>query len=240
MPWWLALLVVITVVLFFVYRRRQVPKIIHQTAPADTSKWPKIWFRCQKSWRDNFPDYEYRMWTDEDIDNLVQTKYPRYYDMFKAYDKDIKRFDAARYFILNEYGGVYADMDYECHKRFELGPGVSMNQTPMVNQNVLQNALMASPPKHPLWQRVFDALVQNKDKDVSEATGPLLVERFLKDVTVLPKDKFAVRGAEYATHHCTATWLLPRDEKEEHENDGDDETHDESRAILVGTASTSG
>lgn len=239
---WITFVVIVLVVVLFLFlfrRRQRVPKIIHQIAPADTSKWPAIWFKCQRSWRDNFPDYEYRMWTDDDdIDELVRTKYPRYYEMFKGYDKNIKRIDAARYFILNEYGGIYADMYYECHKRFEFGPGVSMNQTPVLGQGVLQNALMASPPKHPLWQRVFDALVENKDKEeVCEATGPLLVDKFLKDVTVLPKDKFSTREAEYATHYCTATWLRPREEKEKHKNDGDDETDDKGRAILLGTPS---
>jgi len=209
MWWWLLLIALLLLVFLLWRRRRAIPKIIHQTAPQDTTKWNKMWFKCQESWWKHFPDYEYRLWSDEDLDELVRTKYPEYYDMYRGYDKPIKRYDAARYFILNEYGGIYADMDYECHTRFDLDSGrVHMNQTPITDQNVLQNALMASPPGHPLWRKVFDALVENQHKEVSYATGPMLVEQFVSEVNVLPKEQFSTREATFATHHCTATWLV--------------------------------
>ena len=97
-----------------------IPKIIHQSAPADKSKWPEIWAKCQKKWKELFPapKYEYKMWTDEDLDALMKNDFPEYYDMYKGYDQNIKRFDIARYFILHKYGGIYADMDYICFKNF--------------------------------------------------------------------------------------------------------------------------
>ena len=47
-----------------------IPHIIHQTAPADKSKWKQDWYICQESWKKNFPDWEYKLWTDEDNDNI--------------------------------------------------------------------------------------------------------------------------------------------------------------------------
>src|SRR3990167_9308642 len=49
-----------------------IPKIIHQTAPSDTKRWPKTWFICQQSWKKHYPDFEYKMWSDEDLRQLVK------------------------------------------------------------------------------------------------------------------------------------------------------------------------
>lgn len=160
------------------WRTDPIPKIIHQTAPADTNKWPDEWKECQESWKKHFPDYQYRLWTDEDIDDFIKTSYPAFYDMFKSYDRHIKRVDAFRYFVLYEFGGIYADMDYLCLKNFEhlLPVGkVSCNEAGV---DVYQNALMASPAKHPFWHHVFQELYTNPDHhDVVIATGPHVLFR---------------------------------------------------------------
>jgi inositol phosphorylceramide mannosyltransferase catalytic subunit len=164
-----------------------IPKIIHQTAPTDKSKWPAIWRKCQQSWRTYFPapEYEYRMWTDEDIDNLVKTDYPHFYPIYAGYDKNIKRIDIVRYFILYKYGGIYADMDYMCFRNFyDLLPQdkVSISESPFKNNENLQNALMMSPAGHPFWLKVIQnakdrATKRPKDgkNDVLYQTGPVLI-----------------------------------------------------------------
>ena len=97
-----------------------IPKIIHQTAPADKSKWNPEWYRCQETWKKYFPEPEYKhiLWDDDDLANFIKSEYPTYYDIYTSYDKNIKRIDMARYFILYKYGGIYADMDYMCFKNF--------------------------------------------------------------------------------------------------------------------------
>lgn len=160
----------------------EIPKIIHQTAPRDVSKWNEIWPKCQASWKRNFPDWEYRMWTDEDLDQLIRTKYTWFYHTYVSYPKNIMRIDAARYFILYEYGGMYADMDFECVKNFEhlIPRGLAFAaETPWNTWGeVYQNALMGSPPKHEFWKHVFEDLMQNKnDEDVLTATGPMVIQR---------------------------------------------------------------
>ncbi len=160
------------------WRTDAIPKLIHQTAPSDRSKWPKDWEECQKSWRKHFPGYVYRLWTDEDIDKFMQTRYPTFYDVFKSYDRHIKRVDVFRYFVLYEFGGIYADMDYLCVRNFEhLLPNgkVSCNQG---GADVYQNALIASPARHPFWHYVFVELFRDPGhQDVIIATGPHVLFR---------------------------------------------------------------
>ena len=91
-----------------------IPKIIHQTwknenIPYDTFK--KEWI---DSWTNLNPAWEYKLWTDEDILSFIEDKFPWFVNRFNEYPKNIQRVDAFRYFVLYEYGGLYADMDFEC------------------------------------------------------------------------------------------------------------------------------
>ena len=209
-----------------------VPKIIHQTAPSDKSKWHEIWPICQQSWKTHFPDYEYRMWTDEDLERLIKTKYSWFYSTYMGYDRHIKRVDAARYFILYEYGGIYADMDFECMKNFEgffPQDNVSIAASPHFEKGeFLQNALMISPAKHPFWVHVFNQLEFFKEIDnVLYATGPFFIQISIKlykdNINILPSksfapvhtDEFIVTSETYQTntnkhifsrHHGTYIW----------------------------------
>jgi len=161
---------------------KNVPRIIHQTAPSDEKKWNPVWKLCQESWKRNFPQWEYKMWTDEDLDTLIRTKYAWFYTIYSNYPKKIMRIDAARYFILYDQGGIYADMDFECVKNFEhvIPQGLAFAaETPFGTfGEVYQNALMGSPEKHEFWIRVFEDLVDHsKEPDVLQATGPEVIHR---------------------------------------------------------------
>lgn len=198
-----------------------IPKIIHQTAPADKTKWHKIWFTCQQSWKDKFPDYEYKMWTDEDLDTFMKTNYPDDYEIYINYPENIMRIDMARYYILNTYGGIYADMDYECIRNFEefIVPdkvSIAESSNPDKSWETFQNALMISPIGHPLWKNViFRDIRLNKDvRDVKDTrslenfylsfrdslvlalTGPQLIMRAYQIAPIfinpLPSKQFSV------------------------------------------------
>ena len=199
----------------------KIPKIIHQTAPSETEKWNPIWFKCQQSWKEKFPDFEYKMWTDEDLDEFIRTKFEWFYPTYKSYDKNIKRIDSARYFILYEYGGIYADMDYECINKFDhlLPDGkVSICESPYINHPIrnekYENSLMASPQKHPFWNLVFNNLEENINAwTVVWATGPNIVKEAIDDSSPemwngLFFEKFT-RGDEngYSRHYNTGSWI---------------------------------
>lgn len=172
----------------------KIPKIIHQTAPADKSKWKPVWFECQESWKRLHPDFTYKMWTDEDLDEFMKTEFPDFYEnVFTKYDMNIKRIDSARYFILYKYGGIYADMDYKCqHRFFESIPDgyVSIARSLIDFDGGFQNALMISPKEHPYWKCVFKLLEERKDEpNVIIATGPRIIsdcanKRHLRSLSV--------------------------------------------------------
>jgi hypothetical protein len=191
----IALIVVLIFILVQVNTRNQkftdgVPHIIHQVAMSklqDEDSWPSSWKKCQESWKTHFPDFEYILWNDNAAEELIVTEFPWFYDTYKAYDKDIKRIDAVRYFILYHYGGIYADMDMECKKNF-------WNQIPQDKISVLenplpkwipgkarvQNSLMITPKENPIWMSSFQELEKNRGhQSVLKATGPGLLQQMV-------------------------------------------------------------
>jgi len=213
---------------------QEIPKIIHQIAlepRARPSTWPASWKRCHASWKRLHPDFDIKLWTDRDLDDFMRTTYPAHHRMYRSYDGYIKRADAARYFLLHHYGGVYADMDYECLNRFHdaLPEGkVSVVQSPWDNGELYQNSLMASPPGHPFWTEVLvpmlvDRSVSKKCTDVYSCTGPWLLRDAVAQapegsVHVLERDLYSGQGENevvtdehrrtaYAVHYGTGTWI---------------------------------
>ena len=228
MVWYI--LIILIVIVFFITKKREgfesgIPKIIHQTAPADKNKWPEVWFKCQISWKEKFPDFEYKMWTDDDLDSLIKNDFAYFYDIYKNYDVNIKRIDIARYFILYKYGGIYADMDYICFKNFyDLLPKdkVSISESPWRENEYLQNALMISPKESPFWMKVIEkATIRFNENynngDVLDVTGPRLISDTYQENKELVNplsDKLYNRPFEtigsdevFATHYSTGSWF---------------------------------
>lgn len=203
-----------------------IPKIIHQSGPEDKNKWPPSWIIYQQSWKDKFPDFEYKFWNDEDIENLILTKYNWFYNTYKNYDENIKRIDASRYFILHQYGGLYTDMDYECVNNFwnKIDQDVvSFAESGELSVSPIENALMISPEKDPFWEFVFFRLIENEQKHVFEATGPIFVDMCAKqyiaitnrEIKYLNRYQYSLKNMKnlvynkYAIHHQTGVWQKP-------------------------------
>jgi mannosyltransferase OCH1-like enzyme len=135
-----------------------IPKIIHQIAPADKSRWHPIWNRCHPSWKEHFPDFEHRLWKDQgEINEFVRDNYSQYYQMFMEFPVHIMRVDFIRFCLLHHFGGIYADMDMFCYKNFysELTHSLHIIEAPY-GEEFLESSLMMSAPKHPFWIDCMD------------------------------------------------------------------------------------
>ena len=55
----------------------------------------------------------YIFWNGEKIDAFM-AGHAEYRDVYNSYPYAVQRWDMIRYLILYEYGGIYADLDYEC------------------------------------------------------------------------------------------------------------------------------
>ena len=131
-------------------------------------------------------------WTDAGAHAFIATEYPWFLETYEAYPAPVMRADALRYFLLSHYGGVYADMDYECLRPFDeilqgrelilvREPGEHA-QIAEVRQSglewLLTNALMASVPGHAFWQHVVEELQHARGKGTPlSTTGPIFLTR---------------------------------------------------------------
>jgi hypothetical protein len=185
-----------------------IPKIIHQTWQNKNIPYQIYNKRWVDSWKKCNPDWEYRFWTDEDLRNLIKDKYNWFLPIFDAYPFNICRVDAARYFILYEYGGLYADLDFECLKSFDpllsneavFGRQFENLSKALPANFLIPNALMMSIPRHELWEIVFDKL-------------PKIWERYISSIYFVRDDsfRFSVHGSFKLSgdiHYLTGSGML--------------------------------
>ncbi|HEY9078016.1 MAG TPA: glycosyltransferase [Anaerolineaceae bacterium] len=167
-----------------------IPKILHQTWKDD--RIPEDLRQYQQTWEKHHPGWRYILWTDIDNRELIRQHYSWFLPIFDAYPEPIMRVDAARYFILYHFGGMYVDLDFEAFRPLDpllegkqvvlgLEPESHLKSRFAIERNLQQivcNAWMASVPGHPFWEHVFKKLVEyHFNPDVLDATSPYMLSR---------------------------------------------------------------
>jgi glycosyltransferase involved in cell wall biosynthesis/mannosyltransferase OCH1-like enzyme len=181
-----------------------IPKIIHQTWK--TAQLPPHLAALQQTWQAQHPDWEYRLWTDDDNRAFLVEHYPWFLPTYDRYKNNICRIDAVRYFWLHHYGGLYVDLDFECLGAIDqllageslvlsLEPAAHLteNQRVQNRSQILSPAWMASAPQHPFWPHLWSQLTERAAApDPLIATGPFLLSDAYQsypsaaDITLIP------------------------------------------------------
>ena len=156
----------------------QIPKIIHQIwlGPKKLPKKYKVWM---DSWKDFNPLWEYKLWTDEDIEKIGLINN----DIFCKAKNPGTRSDILRLEILNKFGGLYADTDFECLQKIpenlldkSFVCSVVFNDKPELN-----NAIIMSKPNDLLIKKLISSLEipinENEPIDIIKACGAGLLTR---------------------------------------------------------------
>jgi mannosyltransferase OCH1-like enzyme len=153
-------------------------RIIHQSWKDENLPYHVYKKEWIDSWLRYNPDWEYRLWTDEDNNALVGNHFEWFLPTFEKYS-NIQKADAARYFYLYKYGGLYVDLDFECLRNIEpLLKGWSIVLGEALD-GIVHPAFMYSEPGHPFWEMVHTALVEHFGPDVIWSTGPRFITRQL-------------------------------------------------------------
>ena len=90
-----------------------IPKIIFQTHDYLYEDLPEWFKETSMSWRNLNPGWEYVYHNDKERSEYVKSKSPELYKIYKNVVKPHQA-DIWRYLIVEEMGGVYADMDSFC------------------------------------------------------------------------------------------------------------------------------
>ncbi len=150
------------------------PKKLHQQWwPGNISGMHALW---ANNTRNVFADLQYKLWTIHDMREHIATHYSWFIPIYDAYRSDMFRADAARYFVLHYFGGVYLDTDYEVKIHFYdfLDPDrPTFVESPFMISETHITAVMASPARDPFWNTLFDVLYERRNAmNVVYATGP--------------------------------------------------------------------
>jgi mannosyltransferase OCH1-like enzyme len=168
-----------------------------------------------ESWKPLHPDWEFRMWTEENLpEDPIR---PEVLELLRA---PVERADILRLELVYRYGGVYLDTDLECVRPIdpllegETFVGVS------VKPGRITNTMIAATQQHPMLERALQEVNPmemywtNSSQRLKEVAGPLLLERLVPDfpdVKLLDPPVFFPMTPEdreraTAIHHMARVW----------------------------------
>jgi hypothetical protein len=132
-----------------------IPAIIHQICPFGTP--PNVASRAAEGWIAHNPDFSHRLWTERDILSLLESAYPRFLKMYCGYVRPEQRRAAARYLLLDHFGGVFADPGSVCIG--SLDPIRAETRVVLCRDRAVEGSgeaplftgTMAGPAGHPFW-----------------------------------------------------------------------------------------
>ncbi|MBX7065866.1 MAG: hypothetical protein K1X28_01425 [Parachlamydiales bacterium] len=154
----------------------RIPKIIHQIWIG--GPLPEKYLPLQKTWIEKHPDWEYRLWTDADVPNFPFLNRERFEKAINVGEKA----DIFRYEILNLYGGLYVDTDFECvrpfdelHHRLDFYTGIFGAYADGQEVN-MGNGLIGTVPGHPIIQYCMKMVAKKEPgktaDEVQSVSGP--------------------------------------------------------------------
>ena len=174
----------------------KIPKIIHQIW-LGSNQPPASFKQFSRSWKIHNPKCNYYLWTDQNIGRL-KLRNQLLFDSLKNYGA---KSDVLRYELLQQYGGIYVDVDFEClsaipeflFKQSFVG-GLQFNGSPEIGNAFL----MASQDSTIINQTISQcALPSHEDAfEIFKATGPYLLSNVISANLTSP-DAFLILPSNY-------------------------------------------
>ncbi len=159
----------------------RIPKIIHQIWLG--SELPEKYKKFQESWRVQHPDWEYKLWTERDIQAFGLTNKK----LFDAACNYGEKSDIARYEILYRMGGLYVDTDFECLRPFDVFHHTCNFYAGLTygKEVTLFNGLIGCSPGHPILKACIETMQRNAESQddaisILFRTGPYHLTRCFK------------------------------------------------------------
>ena len=156
-----------------------IPQVIHFIWLG--GKLPYIYNFCIQSWARHHPDWEIILWDDEKIRslNMINDR------LFNTLDNFGAKVDVLLLEILNQFGGIYVDIDFFCLKPFDNYVNNSSLMFGNMTQDCIGYGLIGSSKNHPFINYAIEKLRSsstheyiNLDQNaIMEKTGPIYITR---------------------------------------------------------------
>jgi mannosyltransferase OCH1-like enzyme len=167
---------------------RPAPAPTADNAPGAPTIFHRIWFGTRpipaayeaywQAWQRQFPDSEFRTWTDRDLDRLTLSR-PGL-DRFASH---VSRADLARYEILYTHGGIYLDCDIMPYAHFV--PEELCRELTVCNETEATEycsiGFIGAPAGHPIFRDLIDHILaaEPDESRPNVTTGPWLFGKYL-------------------------------------------------------------
>ena len=171
-----------------------IPKILHYCWIGG-AEMPELAKECIASWKKHMPDWEYKRWDESNFDIAAAPLYVK-----QAYEARKFAFvsDYVRLWALEQYGGLYMDVDFEVFRPFD----ELMDKYPAFagyegskRQPVMQGVLASEP--HGAWVRDMLSTYENRTFYKSPLTGnpsPVTLEYDMTPNTSYFSDRLEAQG----------------------------------------------
>ncbi|OON81413.1 glycosyltransferase family 32 protein [Streptomyces tsukubensis] len=207
------------------------PRIFHQVWLG--GPMPERFQAYSRTWRHHHPDWEYRLWTEDDLDPS-RSDFLTNGDAYLSLNTWSEKSDVARYEILLRHGGIYIDTDFECLRPLDglLQDVEAFSATESDARVSVSTGIMGTSAGHPLFaacvQELPARITEFAETNAAWKTGPglftneyakLLKQTNAPPIQVFPKElfypkSFSERHQEastypdaYAVHHYAASWM---------------------------------
>ncbi len=166
-----------------------IPKIIHQVWK--TIDLPDSYFKLSGTWKNYLSGWEYKFWTYNMVRQLISDNYPFFLRKYDSYSHEKQKANAAAYFILQKYGGLYIDNAFEClsnkieglleNASFIAAQEPKWHATLFCTDYIICNAFMAAEPDNSFIRHVCKKLLDypeteiNLRIDILDTTGSFLL-----------------------------------------------------------------
>ena len=165
----------------------KIPKIIHLIW-LGPKQVPSYFWQYKESWKKHHPDWDVRFWTNKEVEALdFELK-----DLFMRTPNWGEKSDILRAELLERFGGLYADTDFECVKSFDdlhykydfyagIEPphdGDSSSSSPHIT---ISDALIGSTPGHPIlkaWKAEIRAHWDEYERKYPDSNKRVLARTF--------------------------------------------------------------
>jgi mannosyltransferase OCH1-like enzyme len=136
------------------------------------------------------PEYEYKLYTDEDMDKFVNKHYiGEIADCYNKLNIIVAKVDFWRYLALYKYGGIYLDMDSSIVEplRNLISDDDDAIITAEGNPNLYVQWALIFSKQHPILKTTIDLIIDNiknnkYPNDIHKTTGPTVYSKAINKV----------------------------------------------------------
>jgi hypothetical protein len=133
-----------------------IPRIIHRIWLGDEAPIPSLYDDYWNSWRMKHPGWSLVTWTSSNLADFVRLLPNR--ELLLHAESFAELSDVARVDILQEFGGLYVDTDFECIRTLETTIQDALFVYGEEDEGVVCPSLFAATPSHPILRLLSQEL----------------------------------------------------------------------------------